>query len=299
MGKTKHWIKAARLRTLPLSISGIVVGSFFAFQTHWSWLIFSLAILTTLLFQVLSNFANDLGDSMKGADNSNRIGPTRAVQSGIISFKEMRNAVLLVSLLSFVSAGLLIYFGTRNMTTGIVNFYIVLAIFCVFAAITYTIGKKAYGYNGLGDLMVFIFFGCVSVLGVYPLFANELNYELIPAAVTIGFLSVAVLNLNNMRDQENDRTVGKNTLVVRLGDKNARFYHQLLISIAFIAWCAFISLSKNYLNWISLLPFVILIKHLLFVRKVTEFKAFDSQLKIVALSTFAISLIYAITSICA
>lgn len=297
MGKSKHWLKAARLRTLPLSISGIVVGSFFAFQSHWSWLIFSLAILTTLLFQVLSNFANDLGDSMKGADNSNRIGPTRAVQSGIITFKEMRNAVILVSLLSFITAGLLIYFGTKNMSAGIINFYIILSVFCVFAAITYTIGKKAYGYNGLGDLMVFIFFGCVSVLGVYPLFANELKYELIPAAVTIGFLSVAVLNLNNMRDQENDRTVGKNTLVVRLGDKNARAYHQLLIFIALIAWCAFISLSKNYLNWISLIPFIILIKHVMFVRRATEFKAFDSQLKVVALSTFAISLIYALTSI--
>ena len=166
MAKTTDWIGAFRLRTLPLSISGILVGSFIAlYYNFWNSVVFTLALSTTLLFQILSNLANDLGDSMKGADNENRIGPMRSVQSGKISKSSMRNAVVITSALSFISAGFLIYFGTKNLSQQTIYIYIVLAIACVFAAITYTIGKKAYGYNGLGDLFVFIFFGLVSVIG--------------------------------------------------------------------------------------------------------------------------------------
>ncbi len=297
MSQVKHWIHAARLRTLPLSISGILVGSFYAYKISWSWLIFGLAISTTLLFQILSNFANDLGDSMKGADNNERVGPQRAVQSGVISMKQMRNAVILFAFLSFISAGLLIYFGSKNWTIGTVNFYILLTLLCVLAAVTYTVGKKAYGYNGLGDLMVFVFFGCVSVLGVYPLFSAHFDVFLIPGAITIGCLSVAVLNLNNMRDQENDRFVKKNTLVVSMGAKNAVIYHFILIISAFASWLFFLGFKNNSIGFLSLLPFLILIKHLIFVSKVTVFKQFDSQLKLVALSTFALSLIFALTCV--
>ena len=296
MANSSDWVGALRLRTLPLSISGILVGSFVAvFQGYWNPIIFSLALSTTLLFQILSNLANDLGDSLKGADNSERVGPMRAVQSGSISKNAMKNAVVLTSLLSFFSAGALIYFGTRNLSATSVYIYIGLAIASVFAAITYTIGKKAYGYNGLGDIFVFVFFGLVSVIGVYPLFSDTLMGLLVFPAITIGFLSTAVLNLNNMRDRENDEKVGKRTLVVKLGASNAKKYHFFLIISAFICWGIFLFLTRNWLGFISFLPAVLFIKHLVFVAKNTVPKELDSQLKAVALGTFFISLLFVIS----
>nr|WP_294859581.1 1,4-dihydroxy-2-naphthoate octaprenyltransferase [uncultured Fluviicola sp.] len=296
MANSSDWIGALRLRTLPLSISGILVGSFVAvFQGYWNPIIFTLALSTTLLFQILSNLANDLGDSLKGADNSERVGPMRAVQSGSISKSAMKSAVILTAILSFISAGLLIYFGTKNLSATSVYIYIGLALASVFAAITYTIGKKAYGYNGLGDLFVFIFFGLVSVIGVYPLFSDMLSWILIFPAITIGFLSTAVLNLNNLRDRENDEKVGKRTLVVKLGAANAKKYHYFLIITAFSSWIVFLILTKNWLGFISLIPIILFIKHLLFVAKNTVPRELDSQLKIVALGTFFISILYVIS----
>jgi 1,4-dihydroxy-2-naphthoate octaprenyltransferase len=296
MANSSDWIGALRLRTLPLSISGILVGSFVAvFQGYWNPIIFTLALSTTLLFQILSNLANDLGDSLKGADNSERVGPMRAVQSGSISKDAMRSAVILTSILSFVSAGLLIYFGTKNLSATSVSIYIGLAIASVLAAITYTIGKKAYGYNGLGDLFVFIFFGLVSVIGVYPLFSDTLSRILILPAITIGFLSTAVLNLNNLRDRENDEKVGKRTLVVKLGASNAKKYHYFLIITAFTSWIVFLILTRNWLGFISLIPIILFIKHLIFVARNTVPRELDSQLKIVALGTFFISILYVIS----
>ncbi|AEA42208.1 1,4-dihydroxy-2-naphthoate octaprenyltransferase [Fluviicola taffensis] len=296
MANSSDWISALRLRTLPLSISGILVGSFIAvFQGFWNPIIFSLALSTTLLFQILSNLANDLGDSLKGADNSDRVGPMRAVQSGAISKSAMKSAVILTSVLSFISAGFLIYFGTKNLSISSVYIYIGLAIASVLAAITYTIGKKAYGYNGMGDLFVFIFFGLVSVIGVYPLFSDTLSWILIFPAITIGFLSTAVLNLNNLRDRENDEKVGKRTLVVKLGASNAKKYHYFLILSAFTSWILFLIFTKNWLGFISLIPIILFIKHLLFVSKNTVPKELDSQLKIVALGTFFISILYVIS----
>lgn len=296
MANSSDWIGALRLRTLPLSISGILVGSFVAvFQGYWNPIIFTLALSTTLLFQILSNLANDLGDSLKGADNSERVGPMRAVQSGSISKDAMKSAVIFTSILSFVSAGLLIYFGTKNLSSTSVYIYIGLAIASVFAAITYTIGKKAYGYSGLGDLFVFIFFGLVSVIGVYPLFSDTISWILILPAITIGFLSTAVLNLNNLRDRENDEKVGKRTLVVKLGASNAKKYHYFLIITAFTSWIVFLVLTQNWLGFISLIPIILFIKHLLFVAKNTVPRELDSQLKIVALGTFFISILYVIS----
>ncbi|ASS49527.1 MAG: 1,4-dihydroxy-2-naphthoate octaprenyltransferase [Candidatus Fluviicola riflensis] len=296
MAQFKDWIHAARLRTLPLSVSGILVGSLLALQNgFWNPVVFTLALSTTLLFQILSNLANDLGDTLKGADNANRVGPERAVQSGAISISAMKTAVSLTAILSFISAGLLIWKGTANLSENSVYGYIALAFACVVAAITYTMGKRAYGYFGLGDVFVFIFFGCVSVIGVYPLFADELIFELIFPAITIGLLSTAVLNLNNMRDQINDAAVGKRTLVVKLGFKNAKAYHLTLIITAMLSWIIFLAFKQHWIGFISCLPFVLLVKHIVFVVKNNEPSAFDPELKKVALSTFFIAVLYTIS----
>lgn len=296
MAQVKDWLHAARLRTLPLSVAGILVGSATALLHHtWDNLVFALAMITTILFQLLSNLANDLGDTQKGADNAQRVGPQRAVQSGAISAKAMRNAVILTAFLSLVAAGLLIWQGGKHLSTNSIYGYIGLAIACVIAAITYTMGRKAYGYFGFGDVFVFIFFGGVSVMGVYPLYADTLPLDLILPAITIGGLSSAVLNLNNMRDQVNDAAVGKRTLVVKLGFQKAKIYHLTLLVTAMLSWIVFIILQDYYLGLISCLPFILLIKHAVFVVRNQEPRAFDPELKKVALATFFISLLFMLT----
>jgi 1,4-dihydroxy-2-naphthoate polyprenyltransferase len=225
----KHWIQAARLRTLPLSVSGIIVGSAYAYHQGFSdWRILVLALLTTLGLQVLSNYANDYGDGVKGTD-ANRIGEKRMVAAGIITSAQMKKAVLITAAITFVLALLLIYiaFGKENFALSLI--FILLGIGSIGAAIKYTVGKNAYGYSGFGDLFVFVFFGWVSVIGSNFLFTHFIDWKLFLPASAIGMLSVAVLNLNNMRDIENDRMAGKNTLVVKMGLAWAKNYQHFLI----------------------------------------------------------------------
>ncbi len=291
MASAKSWVSAMRLRTLPLSLSGIITGSAIAyFNGYWDWIIFGLSMLTTILFQIVSNFANDLGDGVKGTDNKDRVGPARAVQTGAISQKSMRNAVILTSLLSAGSAGALIYFGVQGMSLNVGLFYAGLAVLCIVAAITYTVGKRAYGYHGLGDIMVFIFFGLVSVMGVYSLYAKSIDLLNIMPATCIGLLSAAVLNLNNMRDYANDAKSGKKTLVVKMGPNNAKMYHTLILLLAMISMASFLGKLGDARLFLALLPAGILVIHLRKVMQTTDVKEFDPELKKVALATFALSL---------
>jgi len=295
MTKSKAWVKALRLRTLPLSLSGIILGSFIALKNgYWDEIIFILAMLTTVLFQIVSNLANDLGDSQKGADNENRVGPMRAVQSGVISISEMKKAVIFTSILSLLSALLLIYFGTQNMPISILWLYVLLAGLCVLAAITYTVGKKAYGYNGFGDVFVFLFFGLVSVLGVYTLYAKSFDWMNVFPAISIGLLSTAVLNLNNMRDRINDEKVGKRTLVVQIGGEKAKMYHAFLIVGGIASFCIYIFHNQSVISFIGLLPSVVLIVHLKKVMNTKNPVDFDPELKKVALTTFALAVFISI-----
>lgn len=293
MTKKQAWVEAIRPRTLPLSLAGIIFGSAVAFKSGFAdWAIFSSAVLTTLLFQILSNLANDYGDGVKGTDNNDRIGPTRAVQSGIISHKEMRTAVIVTAFLSIVSAVALIYLGAKDMPITVIWSYAALAIFCTFAAITYTVGKKAYGYHGLGDIMVFIFFGLVSVLGVYSLYTKTFDWNNLLPAASIGLLSTAVLNLNNMRDFASDKKAGKNTLVVKMGADYAKLYHTLLILAALITLFIFLLRSGEVIGFISFLPAISLFLHMMKVARIRTTREFDPELKVVALSTFAIAVLY-------
>ena len=294
--KIKSWLEAFRLRTLPLSISGIIMGSFIAkSKGFWDISIFIFALLTTILFQIVSNLANDLGDSLKGTDNDNRVGPARTVQKGDISVSQMKIAVFIFSVLSLISAGYLIYISSNGMSQNTIYTYMILAFLSVLAAITYTVGKKAYGYYGLGDVFVFIFFGLVSVMGSYTLYSKIFDFVTLFPAITIGLLSTAVLNLNNMRDQVNDKLSNKNTLVVKLGFNRAKFYHFCLIMIALISYWGYFKFELSSLIYVS--PFVFLLIHLKKVVQVLDPKDFDPELKKVALSTFFLSLLFAIISI--
>lgn len=295
----KNLVDAARLRTLPLSVSGIIMGSALSFRLGlFRWDIFLLALLTTVFFQVLSNFANDYGDGVKGTDNENRIGPKRAIQSGKITRTEMKQVIIITALLAMLSAVALIYvaFGKDNLFYILIFF--LLGLLCVVAAIKYTVGKSAYGYRGLGDVFVFVFFGLVSVVGSYFLYAHELNWRIFLPATTIGLLSVAVLNLNNMRDYENDKAVGKNTLVVKMGSDLAKYYHYYLVVVAMVSILAY-SVSKFDTGWrvAYVVIFIPLISHLLYVKKNKELKKLDKELKTVALSTFLLSVMFFIGQI--
>ena len=297
----KTWISAFRLRTLPLSISGILVGLALAnINGQWDAVLFWGAISTTLLFQITSNLANDLGDTIKGTDTDKRIGPMRGVQSGLISKKTMTSAILLAVVLCALSSIFLIYYCSKTLTASAILIYGVLALLCIIAAITYTIGKKAYGYHGLGDLMVFIFFGAVSVVGSFGLFGNPLNMQTILACISIGVWSVGVLNLNNMRDQENDKLSNKNTLAVKFGYDGAKNYHIGLLIIGIISWtillCSLYVKDKNAIYFIALLPYFFFIKHLLKIKKIELPKDFDPELKVLALSTFLAALLLFISS---
>ena len=304
----KHWIEAARLRTLPLSVSGIIVGSMYALANPtddvltptevFNWKLFAFAIITTLGLQILSNFANDYGDGMKGTDNEDRVGPKRTIQSGVITPQAMKSAIILTSGLTLFSAIYLIYlaFGAYNL--GYSLFYLILGIAAIASAIRYTVGNSAYGYRGFGDVFVFVFFGLVSTLGVNFLYSKQLDAILILPATAIGFLSVAVLNLNNMRDEASDRKSGKNTLVVKMGIENAKKYHYFLIIGAMVLVVVFAILSGfNFDQYLFLIAYLPLVKHLITVYNNQNNKLLDPELKKVALSTFALSVLLALCMI--
>ena len=296
MTKTAAWISAARLRTLPLSLSGILVGSGLAFiSSKFNSGIFWLAIATTLGLQILSNFANDYGDGVKGTDNDERIGPMRAIQSGALTDKEVKKGMIYTSVVTVLFALSLIYisFGKDNFLLSLL--FIALGAASLAAAIKYTVGDSAYGYRGLGDVFVFIFFGLVSVLGVNFLMTKEIDLWLLLPASSIGFLSSAVLNLNNMRDEISDKNSNKNTIVVMFGKSFAKVYHISLISLAFITFSIYQFFELNeQIKWIylSLVAFIPLLIHLRKIALYTDPKVLDPELKKVALSTFALSLLF-------
>ncbi len=292
----KYYIKAARLRTLPLSISGIILGSFIAYSKGFQNIyIIILALLTTIGFQIISNFANDYGDGVKGTDNNDRIGPERALQSGKITAKQMLNTIIITSIITLVIALLLIYFsfGKENFIYSVVFF--ILGIASIAAAIKYTMGKNAYGYSGLGDLFVFLFFGLLSVCGTYFLFSKQLDLTIFYPAFSIGLLSTSVLNLNNMRDIENDKNSNKNTLVVKMGLYKAKKYHYfLLISSLIFALLYTFSNYKSNLQLLFLISYIPIGIHFMKIIKTTNSKDFDPELKKIALSTFLFSILFGI-----
>ncbi|WP_127844888.1 1,4-dihydroxy-2-naphthoate octaprenyltransferase [Psychroflexus aestuariivivens] len=295
MKKITAWISAARLRTLPLSISGILTGSATALlSNNFNSSIFFLALATTLGLQILSNFANDYGDGVKGTDNDERLGPVRALQSGAITDKEMKVGMIITSIITLILAICLIYisFGKNEFLYSLL--FLALGIASILAAIKYTVGNSAYGYRGLGDIFVFVFFGLVSVIGVNFLMTKTIDFWLILPATSIGLLSSAVLNLNNMRDENSDRNSQKNTLVVKFGKSFAKTYHFSLIIVSFFSLLAYQIQYFGFNNWIVYLPFtgfIILFIHLKKVYNYQNPRHLDPELKKVALSTFLISLL--------
>ncbi|MEM9076464.1 MAG: 1,4-dihydroxy-2-naphthoate octaprenyltransferase [Bacteroidota bacterium] len=287
---------AARLRTLPLSISGILMGTALAISDNaFNGYILIFALLTTIGFQITSNFANDYGDGVKGTDNEDRIGPSRALQSGLLTKQNLKTGILISSLVSLVFALSLLYiaFGLENIVYFLI--FTFLGILSIWAAIRYTMGSKPYGYQGLGDLAVFVFFGLLGVLGSLFLYTKSWDWVAFLPAMTIGFLCVGVLNLNNLRDVVSDEKSGKNTLVVQMGFQNGKTYHFVLILCSFLALLTYSWIQKIPFNgWLFFVAFVPITLHLIKVMRTTEPVNLDGELKKLALSTFLLSVLFLI-----
>ena len=290
------WIKAFRLRTLPLALSSAVLGSFLSFaHGRFKWYILLLAVSTTLFLQILSNLANDYGDAMHGTDNDKRIGPRRFTQSGLISGKQMRIMIAVFIMLSLASGSLLIFTGLHHLSWKTILVFFILGFSAIYAAIKYTIGKNPYGYIGLGDLFVFIYFGIVGVAGTYYLHMNTFDPWILLPASAIGLLSSGVLNLNNMRDIENDARSGKRTLVVHIGSHAAKIYHLILItlSILFSLVYTIVKFNSAY-QFLFILTCPLFALNVIVVMKNTNPQELNAELKKLALTTFAFSITFGI-----
>jgi 1,4-dihydroxy-2-naphthoate polyprenyltransferase len=293
--KIKSYIQAARLRTLPLSVSGIIVGSGLANFIHdgdKDYLLFSLAILTTLALQILSNFANDYGDGIKGTD-ANRQGEQRLVASGAISQQAMLRTIVWTAIITLILAITLIYRAFEDQFLFSLIF-LGLGLLSIWAAIKYTVGSNAYGYSGFGDIFVFLFFGWLSVIGSNFLFTKTIDWLIFLPASSIGLLSTAVLNLNNMRDVYEDVKHGKHTLAVKFGSKGSKIYHLLIIVLALIFALTFVLINfKSSLQFLFLIAFIPLIANIIIVLKNKTPRKLDGQLKMVALSTVLFAILFA------
>ena len=301
----KHWIEAARLRTLPLALASMLMGCFLAaINGYFDIKIVSLTILTAVLLQILSNYANDYGDSIHGADHKDRVGPKRAVQEGKISSTQMRKAVILFSILSFLSGVLLLVVAIdfqKESGWKTLGFFLTLGLFCIAGAILYTAGKKPYGYMGLGDIAVLIFFGWVAGGGTYFLQAqahtnfHTISWDIFLPATSCGLFAVGVLNLNNIRDIKSDILAGKNSIPVRLGKEKASIYHAFVIATAWVCAITFLIIRyQNPMNFVFLLTLPLFIHNILQVFKRKDMEL-DPLLKQLALSTLLFVLLFGIS----
>lgn len=294
MASLKTWIIAARLRTLPLAFSSILVGSVLAWNAGpFDFKIAGFTLLTAILLQILSNFANDYGDAVSGVDSDQRKGPDRMVQSGAISKRAMKTALAITTLMTLGSGMFLLFlaFPSNWMIAGV---FFIIGILAIGAAINYTVGKNPYGYAGFGDLFVYLFFGLVAVVGTYFLQTKSLDWRVFLPATSLGLFAVAVLNVNNIRDIESDRQSGKHSIPVRIGKEKAGMYHSLLISVALLSSIVFVLLDYGHAFQLA---FILLgglfLKNIRAVKnkKATEL---DPYLKQMAIATLLFSVVFSV-----
>lgn len=298
-----RWVEAARPRTLPLAVASIMLGNLLAYANdQFNWVIAALAIITTVALQVLSNFANDLGDSANGIDNQDRKVALRAVQTGKIKHQEMKQVVIITACLSFLLGIGLLAYSLQDASWKIWLNFLGLGVACILAAIAYTVGKKPYGYMGLGDLSVFIFFGLVGTMGTYFLQTKSIPLYIAYPAAGCGFLSVAVLNLNNLRDLENDQKSGKNSIPVRIGKSYGFIYQKTLLILGIIPF-AFYHLLVYRLGSTSIANLLVLVGYYPIIIMLRELKPtmspaeIDPYLKKTALRTLFLILLFGISEI--
>ncbi|MDU0372513.1 1,4-dihydroxy-2-naphthoate polyprenyltransferase [Hymenobacter endophyticus] len=293
-GPAKAWISAFRPRTLPLALASIMAGGFLAASNgQFRGSVVGLAALTTVLLQILSNLANDYGDSQNGADSVHREGPQRAVQSGAISPEQMKRGMGLFGALSLVSGVALLWVALGAVAVWVTAAFFVLGLSAIWAAVNYTAGSKPYGYAGLGDLSVFIFFGMVGVCGTYFLQAGNLPLPVLLPAAALGCFATAVLNVNNIRDIRSDELAGKITIPVRLGPRRARVYHVVLLTAGLVCAVLYVVLTyHSFWQWLFLLSVPLLARNAAAVWQRQNSMQLDPLLKQMALTTLVFTLLF-------
>ena len=294
--KLKMWWETARPKTLPLALASIFTGSalgYWANPQDFNGLVMALCLLTTILLQVLSNFANDYGDHQKGSDTEERIGPLRGIQKGAMSAKELKWGLILMVVASFLSGSFLIGIAYENLSDLLA--FAGLGILAIVAAITYTVGAKPYGYMGLGDISVLVFFGLLGVGGTYYLQTHSIDSHIILPAIGSGLLASAVLNINNLRDIEQDAKAGKNTLAVRLGAYKGRVYHCILLSVAALCYLAFaVATAISWTNYLFVLAMPLLAKHAIFVYRSQQPRELRPMLAQMSMISLLINILFSL-----
>jgi len=297
MATIKQWISAFRLRTLFLAVATVVLGSGLAWhEGTFSITTFILAFLLAVSIQILANLANDLGDFQKGTDiTGRRQGPPRALQSGTISLKEMKGAIAAFVAVCVVT-GLILVINIAGMIDWPSALILILTGgICILAALFYTMGKHAYGYRGWGDLFAFLFFGPVPVIGTWFLHTLTFGFKPVLPAIGLGLISTMILNINNMRDIENDRASGKITVAVKLGLRNAKVYHALMTFTSFLCFAGFNILYEPspWYRYVYLLAYLLPFKIMNDIRNKSG-QQLDPYLKLTSLSGFLLALAFAL-----
>ncbi|MBQ3634306.1 MAG: 1,4-dihydroxy-2-naphthoate octaprenyltransferase [Bacteroidales bacterium] len=288
------WFKAGRPQTLALSFALIIVGSAVAAQVGcFRVLTFVLTLLTTLFLQLLSNFCNDYGDYESGADLAGRRGPERMLATGGLTTTDVKRAMWFCGVSAFVAGVLLLFSVSDTLGLEGVLFMFGLGLLSIAAAIAYTVGKHPYGYMGLGDLSVFLFFGLLGVAGSYTLFAGRPSLSVFLPATAIGFFSIGVLNMNNLRDYDSDLRSGKRTLVVRLGTRWSRLYQAALVILGLCIMGCYVALFGTPWQWLFLIAAPRLLLHVRTVLTTQDHDVIAAQLKVMAVNTFLLSLLFA------
>ena len=290
------WLHAARPRTLPLALACIIMGSGLAFaHGSFDWVVVLFCVLTAILLQILSNLANDYGDSLHGADHSARQGPQRAVQSGQVTPATMRRAIAATAALAAASGLLLLWFAFGRQAFSSTLLFILLGGAAIAAAITYTAGRLPYGYAGFGDLAVLVFFGWVGVLGSTFVQTGRLTPALFLPATACGLLAVAVLNVNNIRDLDSDRMAGKQSIPVRLGLRRARRYHWLLLGLAVLCAVAYTLLTyTSPWQFLFLLAVPLLVRNGVAVARTDALPTLNPWLRQMSLAALAFAVLFAL-----
>lgn len=287
----KSWIKAFRLRTLPLAFAGWLMGiSLAGNHASLNYSVAGLTLLTAIFLQILSNLANDYGDASSGVDKE-RKGEERMVSSGKITPEAMKRAIVFFITLSFASGVYLLY-QSFQQNWGMALVFLLIGIIGIVAAIKYTVGENPYGYAGFGDLFVFIFFGLVLVFGTYYLQVKQLNWYILLPASSLGLFSVAVLNVNNIRDIESDKAAGKQSIPVRIGKSKAIAYHKMLLVLGI--FFSIVYVISNYQGWEGLLFLLVSVLFVTHIRALIHKPSdqLDPYLKQMALSTLLFSLLF-------
>lgn len=291
------WISAFRPRTLFLAAAGVILASGIAIDAgKFDLTTALLTLITALLLQLLSNLANDLGDYVKGTDsNGGRIGPMRSVQSGMISPHQMKVGISITTMITMLAGLILLLRLFHTIGLLVVVVFLIVGFFSLLSALFYTLGHRPYGYSGWGDFFAFLFFGPIAVIGSYYLQTQSIDWRSLFPSIGMGLLSAMILNVNNMRDIENDKLSRKQTIAVRLGLKNAKLYHATLMLIMFTSFLIY-SFVYASIPWFRFGYIVVYAFQLILLKQIfrKEGRELDPYLKKTALSAFLLSILFTI-----